>query len=275
MGNIVGVRFTKTGKLYYMDPQNLELKIGDKVIATSERGEEIARVVSIKDKSQVEEIFGNIQRLVTKQDLENEKLLKEEAKGVLNKCKKLAKKYELGMKFTFAEYTLDKSKLICYFVAEDRVDFRDIVKELATEYRVRIELRQIGSRDEVKDFPSLGTCGKEVCCRSFLENFDTVTIKMAKEQGLQINMPKLSGVCGRFKCCLKYEEDTYKEKLKHLPKVNEQVKYNGELCKVVSLDVLKEKARLKIGPQGEERFEMVDVKDIKRDKKNITNNEEE
>ena len=171
------------------------------------------------------------------------------------------------MKFIHAEYTLDKSKLICYFVSEERVDFREIVKELANEYRVRIELRQVGPRDEIRYYDGIGTCGREVCCKSFLQDFETVTIKMAKEQGLQINMPKLSGNCGRFKCCLKYEEETYKEKLKNLPKVNEIVKYNKESAKVVSLDILNEKVRLKIGPQGEERFETVDVKDIKRDAK--------
>ena len=268
MDKIVAVRFSKTGRLYYMEPQELELKIGDKVIAFSERGQEIARVVQFKDRSGIKkEEIGKIDRLATKEDLRKQAGLEQEAKEVLATCKKLSQKYNLDMKFVHAEYTLDKSKLICYFVSEDRVDFRDIVKELAGLYRVRIELRQIGSRDEVKVYPSIGTCGKEVCCRMFLEDFDTVTIKMAKEQGLQINMPKLSGVCGRFKCCLKYEEETYKEKLKTMPKMNEMVKYNGEQCKVVALDVLNEKVRLKIGEPGEERFEIVEVKDIKRDKK--------
>ena len=268
MDKLVGVRFSKTGKLYYMDPQGLELKIGDKVVAFSERGQEIARVVQIDKKNNFKkEEIGKIDRIATKEDFKKQKNLEEEALEVLETCKKLSKKYNNDMKFVYAEYTLDKTKVICYFVSEDRVDFRDIVKELANIYRVRIELRQIGSRDEVKSYPSIGTCGKEVCCRSFLEEFDTVTIKMAKEQGLQINMPKLSGVCGRFKCCLKYEEETYKEKLKTMPKVNEIVKYNGESCKVVSLDILNEKVRLRIGEPGEERFEIVDVKNIKRDKK--------
>ena len=269
---LVGVRFTKTGRLHYADPLEYDLKIGDKVVALSERGQEIARVVSVferdKGKNEIKnEDIIKIERIVTKQDLDKEKELAEEAKKALEFCKKLAKKYNVDMKFVHAEYTLDKTKLICSFVAEDRVDFREIVRELANEFRVRIELRQIGARDEVKAFANIGTCGREVCCKTFLEDFDTVTIKMAKEQGLQINMPKLSGNCGRFKCCLKYEEEVYKEKIKNLPKVNELVKYEGELCKVVSLDILNEKVRLKIGPQGEERFEMVDVKDIKRDKK--------
>ena len=272
MDNVIGVRFAKTGKLYYMNPLNYEVKVGDKIVAMSERGQEIGRVVSIKTidefkKLDYKEAVERIDRIATKQDIEKQKELDNEAKKALETCKKLAKKYKLDMKFIHAEYTLDKSKLTCYFVAEDRVDFREVVKDLANEYRVRIELRQVGPRDEVKAFDNIGTCGKEVCCRTFLPDFETVTIKMAKEQGLQINMQKLSGNCGRFKCCLKYEEEVYKEKLKNLPKVNEMVKYEGELCKVVSLDILNEKVRLKIGPQGEERFETVDVKDIKRDKK--------
>lgn len=272
MEKVIGVRFAKTGKLYYMDPLNLDLKIGDKIIANSERGQEIGRVVSVKTLEEFarldyKEKVEKIERIATRQDIERQKQLDTEAKEVLETCKKLAKKYKLDMKFIHSEYTLDKSKLICYFVAEDRVDFREIVRELANQYRVRIELRQVGPRDEVKAFDNIGTCGKEVCCRTFLPDFETVTIKMAKEQGLQINMQKLSGNCGRFKCCLKYEEEVYKEKLKNLPKVNEMVRYEGELCKVVSLDILNEKVRLKIGPQGEERFETVEVKDIQRDKK--------
>jgi len=272
MDNVIGVRFAKTGKLYYMNPQALDVKVGDKIVAMSERGQEIGRVVSIKTheefkKLEYKEEIIKIDRIATKQDIEKQKELDNEAKKALEICKKLAKKYKLDMKFIHAEYTLDKTKLTCYFAAEDRVDFREVVKELANEYRVRIELRQVGPRDEVKSFANIGTCGKEVCCRTFLPDFETVTIKMAKEQGLQINMQKLSGNCGRFKCCLKYEEEVYKEKLKNLPKVNEMVKYDGELCKVVSLDILNEKVRLKIGPQGEERFETVEVKNIKRDKK--------
>ena len=272
MNNVIGVRFAKTGKLYYMDPLKYEVKVGDKIVANSERGQEMGRVVSIKTIEQLkkldykEEII-KIERVATKQDIQRKKELDNEAKKALETCKRLAKKHKLDMKFIHAEYNLDKSKLTCYFVAEDRVDFREVVKDLANEYRVRIELRQVGPRDEVKAFDNIGTCGKEVCCRTFLPDFETVTIKMAKEQGLQINMQKLSGNCGRFKCCLKYEEEVYKEKLKNLPKVNEMVKYDGELCKVVSLDILNEKVRLKIGPQGEERFETVEVKDIKREKK--------
>jgi len=275
MKQILGVRFSKTGKLHYMDPKDYDLRVGDMVVAESERGLELARVVSLNEEEAIKQMenaeIGKIQRPATKQDIEKQKRLDEETKEVLETCKKLAKKYNLDMKFIKAAYTFDETKLICYFVAEERVDFREIVRSLAAEYRVRIELRQVGPREEIKAYDNLGTCGKELCCRTFLPDFETVNIKMAKEQGLQINMPKLSGACGRLKCCLKYEEETYKEKLKYLPKVNEIVKYNGETCKVVALDVLKERVRLKIGPQGEEHFEMADVKDIVRDSKKEEN----
>ncbi len=277
MEEILGVRFTKTGRLHYFYKNNLEVKVGDTVVASSERGLDLGRVVSIKDKENVtleqDESIGKVERIATKEDIDKQRNLDNKAREVLDTCKKLAKRYNLDMKFIKASYTFDESKLTCYFVAEDRVDFREVVKSLAAEYRTRIELRQVGPRDEIKAYDNIGSCGKEVCCRTFLPDFETVNIKMAKEQGLQINMQKLSGNCGRLKCCLKYEEEVYKEKLKELPKVNAQVKYNGETCKVVALDILKERVRLKIGPQGEERFEMVDVKDIEFEPRKVENKE--
>lgn len=272
MKQVLGVRFSKTGKLYYMDPKDFGFKVGDKVVANSITGLEIGRVVSIQDEDELRKKIPDveitkIQKPATKYDLESQKKLDLSAKLVLKRCIELAKEYNIDMKFISARYTFDGSKLICSFVAEERVDFREIVKVLANEYKVRIELRQVGPRDEIKAYDNIGTCGKEVCCRTFLPDFESVTIKMAKEQGLQINMQKLSGNCGRFKCCLKYEEEFYKEKLKTLPKMNELVKYEGETGKVVGIDVLKDRLKLKIGPQGEERFEFVDVKDIKRIKK--------
>lgn len=272
MKQILGVRFTKTGKLYYMEPKDFGFKVGDKIVANSMSGLEIGRVVSIQDEEELKKKIPNveitkIQKPATKYDEVRQKELDSSAKIALKRCTELAKEYKIDMKFISARYTFDGSKLICSFVAEERVDFREIVKVLANEYKVRIELRQVGPRDEIKAYDNIGTCGKEVCCRTFLPDFESVTIKMAKEQGLQINMQKLSGNCGRFKCCLKYEENFYKEKLKELPKMNEIVKYEGETGKVVGIDVLKDRLKLKIGPQGEERFEYVDVKDIKRIKK--------
>ena len=275
---IIGVRFKKTGKLVYLDPLKFSFKIGDLVVANTERGEEIGRVVKIVDKDtmppeiQIEKII----KPATKKDLEVQKENEEKAKEALEFCKKEAKKLNLEMKLLAAEYTFDTSKLTFYFSAEDRVDFRDLVKILASNYKSRIELRQIGPRDEVKMYPNLGICGKETCCRSFLQDFEPVTIKMAKDQGLQINMPKLSGSCGKLMCCLRYEQEAYKENLSKLPKIGELVKVQGEeeQGKVVNLDILKLKVKVKFGTNHEdERFETYPVDMIKFKKKQKNDND--
>lgn len=266
-----GLRFTNTGKLYYINSSEVELKIGEKVVVESDRGHELARIVSLNKTTANPEEIVKFVRKAEKADQDKVEKLKNKAKEALVKCNNLAKKYKLDMKLINAEYTFDESKLVFYFTAEDRVDFRELVKELATEYRVRIELRQVGPRDEIKSYPTVGSCGRELCCRTFLTEFEPVTIKMAKEQGLQINMPKLSGNCGKLMCCLKYEEETYKEKLKTLPKINEIVMYNKENAKVVSQDILKQKVKLKLGKPGEEHFEIVDVSEIERTSKKEDN----
>lgn len=266
---ILGIRFTKTGKLCYMLPKDFLLKVGDLVVAESDRGVEIGRIVSKQNASELgedvnKEELKSIIRPATKEDIEKEKRLKVEASDALKIFKEKIKKYELDMKAIQVVYMLDESKLIFYFTSEQRVDFRELVKELAYEFRTRIELRQVGARDEVKEYQSLGICGRELCCRTFLPDFESVTIKTAKEQGLQINMQKLSGCCGKLKCCIKYEEEAYKEKLKTLPKLNETVEFEGENAKVVSQDILKQKLKLKLGKPGEERFVIADVSQIKR-----------
>ncbi len=278
MEGILAVRFKKTGKLQYFNPLKFGFRIGDMIIANTERGEEIGRVVKILKKEEVpsEVTVQDIIKPATRNDLQIQKENEKKAKEALEYCKKLAKEMKLNMKLLIAEYTFDGSKLTFYFVSEDRVDFRELVKKLATEYKVRIELRQIGPRDEVKAYPNLGMCGKEVCCRTFLQDFESVTIKMAKEQGLQINMSKLSGACGRLKCCLKYEEEIYKENLKKLPKVGDIVKLEGKEAKVVGIDILNLKVRVRLGKSEEdERFEVVDVDKIDNIKSNKNENEEE
>lgn len=264
---ILCVRFISTGKLCYLSPKKFLFNIGDMVVAESERGVELARIVAKIDaedekikKQDVKEVI----RPASKSDMENAKRLKEQAKNAYKICKQKIKELKLNMKLITATYTLDESKLIFYFASEERVDFRELVRELATEFRTRIELRQVGARDEVKEYPTLGVCGRELCCRAFLQEFDGVTIKMAKEQGLQINMQKLSGCCGKLKCCIKYEEEAYKEKIKTMPKMNEIVEYEGEKAKVVGEDILGQKVKLKIGEPGEERFVTASVDDIKR-----------
>lgn len=265
---IIGVRFKKTGKLVYLDPLKFGFRIGDSIIANTERGEEIGRVVKIVDKDIVpsDTKIDKIIKPATKKDLEIQKQNEEKAKEALEFCRKEAKKLKLDMKLLAADYTFDTSKLTFYFTAEDRVDFRDLVKTLAANYKSRIELRQIGPRDEVKMHPNLGICGKEVCCRSYLQDFEPVTIKMAKDQGLQINMPKLSGACGKLMCCLRYEQEAYKENLEKLPKMGEMVRVQGEdeQGKVVGLDILKLKVKVKFGTShDDERFETYPVDMVK------------
>lgn len=276
MEKIIAVRFKKTGKLVYLNPGKYTFKIGDQVLANTERGEELARVVKIVEKDSIPQSvkIETIIKPASRQDIEKEKRNKELAEDALEFCNKKIKELKLNMKLIAADYTFDMSKLTIYFTSEERVDFRDLVRILATEFRARIELRQIGPRDEVKVYPNLGICGREVCCRTFLEEFEPVTIKMAKEQGLQINMPKLSGACGKLMCCLKYEQDVYKENLEKLPKVGSYVTVAGERGKVTSVDILTLKVKIKFGENEDDvRYETYPVSDIKFTKKIKEENE--
>ena len=262
----VGIRFKRTGKLSFYITDNDEIKISDSVVADTEKGEEIGVVSKILELEEGEELPA-IKRIATEEDFKMQKEMDDKAKEALEFCKVQAKELNLDMKLLTAEYTLDGTKLTIYFVSEERVDFRELVKIIASKYRARIELRQIGPRDEVREYPTLGMCGKEVCCRTHLQNFEPVTIKMAKEQGLQINMSKLSGACGKLMCCLRYEEELYKENLKKLPKVGEIVKVKGEKekGKVTSVDILNLTVKIRFGidDEEEERYETYPVEKIK------------
>ncbi len=267
MDSILCVRFTRNAKIEYVDSSKFTLKVGDSVIIETDRGLEIGKVVkiigkdSIKDDVQIKKIV----RVASKDDIKKERDNYLEAKQMLKKAKIESSKLGLGMKFLASEYTLDKSKLIFYFTSEDRVDFRELVRILASEVKTRIELRQIGPRDEVKMYENLGMCGREVCCRTHLKDFKSVAIKDAKEQGLQINMDKLSGACGKLMCCLKYEEEEYRENQKNLPKYNEvvKVKETGETGRVSNLDILKMKVKVRFGDSKDnERFETFDSNDL-------------
>ncbi len=269
---VIGVRFKKAGKLCYFDPSRYTFNIGDFVIVNTQKGQELGKVVKLVDRKLVENSDSKIERILrpaSKRDLQIVRENEIKAQEALEYCKEEVKKLNLNMKILVAEYTFDLSKLTIYFVSEDRVDFRELVKSLASKYKVRIELRQIGSRDEVKAYPNLGMCGKEVCCRSFLQDFEPVTIKMAKEQGLQINMSKLSGACGKLMCCLKYEEDEYKENLKKLPRIGDTVKVPKEKLtgKVTNSDVLGLKVKVKFGTTKEdEYYEIYPVSEISWEK---------
>lgn len=265
----VGIRFKRTGKLSFYITDNDDIKISDNIVAETDKGEEIGVIAKVMDIDASEDLE-KIKRVATEEDFQKQKEMEEKAKEALAFCKEQAKKLELDMKVLTAEYTLDGTKLTIYFVSEDRVDFRELVKIIASKYRARIELRQIGPRDEVREYPTLGMCGKEVCCRTFLQDFDPVTIKMAKDQGLQINMSKLSGACGKLMCCLKYEEEAYKENLENLPKVGTivEVKTDKNKGKVTSIDILGQKVKIKFGDTKEdEYFETYSVNDIKWDNK--------
>jgi cell fate regulator YaaT (PSP1 superfamily) len=222
MKNTIGVRFKPVGKTYYFDPLEFDIKKGDDVIVETSRGIEIGTVVIGKKELDEKENFSKPLKGVLRIADENDKKIcaenKEREKEAYKICAAKIKAHGLEMKLVEVEYSFDGSKILFYFTADGRIDFRELVKDLATVFRTRIELRQIGVRDESKTLGSIGVCGRSLCCSQFLGEFVPVSIKMAKEQGLSLNPSKISGACGRLMCCLKYEQDTYEELLKTTPK---------------------------------------------------------
>lgn len=222
MAEIVGVRFKNVGKVYYFKPGDKEVKIGDKVIVETVKGIECGTVALEKKEiknAQLTQPLKKIIRIATRSDIKKLEENKKKEKEAFNKCLKKIEKHKLDMKLIDVEYAFDNSKILFYFTAEGRVDFRELVKDLASVFRTRIELRQIGIRDEAKMMGGLGICGRPLCCKTFLGEFQPVSIKMAKDQGLSLNPTKISGTCGRLMCCLKYEQDVYNELLKRTPKI--------------------------------------------------------
>ena len=222
MKTIVGVRFRKPGKVYFFDPGYIQLKPKDKVIVETSMGEDIGEVVISKREipdNKVQTELKKIIRLANYKDIKHLEDNRNKEKKAFDVCKEKIKKYNLDMNLVDVEYKFDNSKIIFSFTSDGRVDFRELVKDLAAIYKTRIELRQIGVRDEVRKIGGNGVCGRELCCCSFLNNFDVVSIKMAKEQSASLNPSKISGNCGRLMCCLKYEQEVYEEKNKRLPKV--------------------------------------------------------
>lgn len=226
MTEIIGVRFKSIGKIYYFSPGELKIPVGEKVIVETSRGVECGEVVvenkMVKDEN-ITAPLKSVIRIADKKDMatiENNKKKEEDAFKV---CQEKILKHKLDMKLVEVECTFDNSKLLFYFTAENRVDFRELVKDLASVFRTRIELRQIGVRDEAKMLGGLGICGRPFCCNDFLGEFQPVSIKMAKEQGLSLNPTKISGTCGRLMCCLKYEQESYEDLLRTTPKVNAYV----------------------------------------------------
>ena len=266
MKNIIGVRFKKQGKIYFFDSGNIEIAPKDKVIVETSMGQELGEVVVNKRQFPDYKLNTQIKKIIRKadkKDLKHYEENKKKEKEAFKICKDKIKKYKLNMNLTDVEYKFDNSKILFYFTADGRIDFRDLVKDLASIFKTRIELRQIGVRDEVKRIGGNGICGRELCCCSHLSNFETVSIKMAKEQNLSLNPTKISGNCGRLMCCLKYEQDVYEEKLKKLQKVGAIVKTADGEGKVDSIETLKEIVKVKFKDGDDYFYKKYNASDIK------------
>ena len=272
---VARIQFKPVGKKYYFSPNGLDLKDKDKVVVETIRGIElgtvIGSIIDIDEKELISELKP-ILRKATKRDLEDYKIAKERENGVKEKTKFYAINNGLEMKILGCEYTLDLGKLIIYFEAEGRVDFRQLVKDLAEEFKVRIELRQVGPRDGAKFIGGLGPCGLQICCVTHIDDFDNVTIKMAKNQNLSLNPQKISGTCGKLLCCIKYEDEVYKQARKDLPDIGDTVKTKEGIGKVIGLDILKGLIQVKY---PDEKFETITSKDVldKREHKQANDDE--
>ena len=265
MKKIVGVRFKKPGKIYFFDPQNLDINMGDKVIVETAMGEEFGEVVINKRELPEEKIANPLKRVIrvaTAEDIKNMEMYKSKEPEALKICEEKIKKHGLDMHLTDVEYKFDGSKILFYFTADGRIDFRDLVKDLASIFKTRIELRQIGVRDEVRRMGGNGVCGRELCCCSFLGNYETVSIKMAKEQNISLNPSKISGNCGRLMCCLKYEQEVYEDKLNHLPRVGAIVKTEDGEGVVDNVEILKEQVKVKFKDGDEYFYKKYNAKDV-------------
>lgn len=248
MAEVVGIRFKKAGKIYWFDPNDIDLKAGDDVIVETVRGIEMGKVMIEKREVSDDEIVQPLKKVLRKATEEDYLRAQEniqKAAQALEICKEKVKKHNLPMKLLHAEYTFDNNKLLFYFTAEGRVDFRELVKDLAAVFRTRIELRQIGVRDDTKFRGGLGPCGRELCCATHLCEFQPISIKMAKQQGLVLNPAKISGLCGRLMCCLTYEQEFYDEVLEKLPGIGAIVKTPDGEGEVVEVSVLKEKIKVR------------------------------
>ena len=266
MANIVGVRFKEVGKVYYFDPVNLDVKKDDCVIVETARGIEMGRVVFGTKSVSEEEIIKplkSIIRIADEHDMEIKKSNEEKQKEAYNICLEKIKKHGLEMKLVDVEYTFDASKILFYFTADGRIDFRDLVKDLANIFRTRIELRQIGVRDETKALGTYGICGQQVCCSRFLGEFEPVSINMAKKQGLSLNPSKISGSCGRLMCCLKYEQSTYDELLKTSPRQGAVVETEDGVGSVEYVNILTGDMQVKIEKEKETVYIECNAKDVK------------
>ena len=267
MKRIIGVRFRSAGKIYFFDPLDFEVKRNDHVIVETARGIEYGTVVGdIRevDDSEVTQPLKPVLRVATKKDDEQEQKNKEKEKDAFKICLEKIHARGLEMKLIDAEYTFDNNKILFYFTADGRIDFRELVKDLAGVFRTRKELRQIGVRDETKIRGGIGVCGRPVCCNTYLSDFIPVSIKMAKEQNLSLNPTKISGVCGRLMCCLKHEEETYEDLNRRLPGVGDYVTTpDGLKGEVQSVNVLRQLVKVIVDVNGDKEIQEYKAEDIK------------
>ena len=283
MTKVIGIRFRKAGKVYYFSPGENEIKTGDHVIVETARGVEYGYVVlgthEVDDKKVIQPLKPVI-RMATPADEETERRNKEKEKEAFRICLEKIHKHKLEMKLIDTEYTFDNNKVLFYFTADGRIDFRELVKDLASVFKTRIELRQIGVRDETKIVGGVGICGRELCCHTFLSEFAPVSIKMAKEQNLSLNPTKISGVCGRLMCCLKNEEDTYEYLNSRLPGIGDRVVADDGLKgEVQSVNVLRQLVKVIVDVQDEKEIREYKVEQLKfkprRKKEKLNLNEKE
>ena len=254
MYDVVGVRFKKAGKIYYFDPGDLSIQKDEFVIVETVRGVEYGRVVTPRKQVGEKDVVLPLKKVVRIADQKDRLIVEENktaAKEAYDVCSEKVNEHQLDMKLVDVEYTFDRNKVIFYFTADGRVDFRELVKDLASIFRTRIELRQIGVRDEAKMLGGIGPCGRMLCCSTFLGDFDPVSIKMAKDQNLSLNPTKISGLCGRLMCCLKYENDEYETAKEQLPDLGETIVTPEGPGKVVGLNILERVMQVDI--PGQER----------------------
>ncbi|MBQ7657825.1 MAG: stage 0 sporulation family protein [Butyrivibrio sp.] len=279
MTRVIGVRFRTAGKIYYFSPGKYVIKKGDHVIVETARGVEYGTVVSdpqeIEDEKVVKPLKTVLRTSSTKDD-EQEKANREKEKEAFKVCLEKIKKHNLDMKLIDAEYTFDNNKILFYFTADGRIDFRELVKDLAAVFKTRIELRQIGVRDETKIIGGYGICGRPLCCHSYLSDFVPVSIKMAKEQSLSLNPTKISGVCGRLMCCLKNEEDVYEELNRKMPGVGDYcVAKDGLSGEVSSVNILRQTLKILVEVNDEKEvheYKLEEIETIRKKQKKKNNN---
>ena len=261
MTKVIGVKFKDAGKMYYFNPGDIETSLGDNVIVETARGLEFGTVCQEKkqvDESELIAPLKKVLRLATDSDREKHKANIEKKDEALRICQEKINAHNLEMKLIDVEYTFDNSKVVFYFTADGRVDFRELVKDLASVFRMRIELRQIGVRDEAKMIGGVGNCGRGLCCNTWMREFEPVSIKMAKVQNLSLNPTKVSGICGRLMCCLKYENDIYTKMRKGMPNVGEKIKTPEGMAVVTDVNILENliKARIVVEePSKDNEFE--------------------